>query len=191
MKKLSSDAALEEHRRRGERFEFLGRRLRDLDVEGVWRTLEEGLTLGDGRVNPDRICRALDEAEANLRRAGMLQQTALEEFDVFEIHFRAAYSEWSWTARESLERAKRGKKLSGHVTMEMVEDWVSAHVPDYTRWREQRRALERNRNLSKQLHEAWQSRGASLRKQADLVLARRGIDPNMIPRRDRGEGDKG
>jgi hypothetical protein len=185
VKKLSSQAALDEHVTRNQRFDFLRQRLLKIEVEEVWAKLEADLTLGDGRANPDRIARALDEAEANLRRAGMLLQVAIEEADEFEVHYRAAYLEWSWQARESLEKAKRDKKLSGQTTQELVEDWVAAHVAAYGKWREARRALERNRNLAKQMYAAWESRSASLRKQADLVERRTGVSPELLDRRNR------
>jgi hypothetical protein len=178
-------SALAEHERRTERFAFLGERLRNVKVEEVWAVLERDLTLGDGRGSVEHVLRAIDRAEANLRRAGMLYQAAVEEADEFDLHYRAAYSEFSWNAREALERAKKGSRMSGHVTVDMVEDWVAAHVPDYRKWRERRRVYERNRALAKQLHEAWQSRMASLRKQADLAMARSGLDPNMLNRANR------
>lgn len=187
MKKLSSSAALREHEERGARFEFLRKRLRNVNVEEVWEKLEGDLTLGTKRGDPARILRALDEAEDNLRRAGMLLQVAIEELDEFEVHWRAAYSEWAWAARESLEKAKKDKRLSGQITQDLVEDWVAAHLPDYKRWREVRRALERNRNLCKQMFGAWESRSASLRKQADLVERRRGVSTDLLPRKGRGE----
>ena len=182
VKKLSAQAALAEHGRRGERWEFLGRRLENVKVEDVWDALERDLTLGDARGGLESVLRALDRSEANLRRAGMLYQCALEELDAFEIHHRAAYSEMSFVAREALEMAKKSKRLSGVTTVEQVEDWVAAHVPAYRDWRKRRRFYERNKNLAKQLYEAWQSRGASLRKQADLALARAGVDPNLLNR---------
>jgi len=191
VKKLTSAATLEEHEERGRRFEFLGQRLLNVDVEGVWGKLEEDLTLGDGRANPDRILRALDEAEHNLRRAGMILQCAIEEEDIFNVHWRAAYSEWAVVAREALERAKKDGRHSGQITQDMVEDWVAAHIPDYGRWRTQRRSLERNKNMSKHLFAAWESRAASIRKQSDLVERRRGVDPNMLSRRERKEREDG
>jgi hypothetical protein len=182
-KKLSSSAALKEHQSRGERFQFLRQRLRRVDVEEVWEHLEADLSLGDGRANPEKILRALDSAEANLRRAGMLLQVAIEEYDEFEVHYRAAYSEWSRHARDALERDKKEKRMSGQVTTELIENWIAATVPDYARWREVRRDLERNKNLCKQMFAAWESRSASLRKQADLVERRRGVSTDMLPRR--------
>lgn len=180
---MSSGAALDEHNKRGERFAFLRQRLRNVDIEGVWEKLEKDLTLGDGRSSPEKILRALDEAESNLRRAGMLLQVAIEELDEFDIHWRAAYSEWSRSARDALEKDKKEKRMSGQVTTDLIENWVAAHIPDYRKWRESRRTLERNKNMSKQMHAAWESRSASLRKQADLVERRRGVSPDMLPRR--------
>lgn len=183
VKSLTSRAVLQEHEVRTDRFRVLGRRLESIDVEEVWGHLERELTLGDGRANLDVVHRALDSAETNLRRAGMLAQIAAEQLDVFEMHWRAAFSEWAWTARQALEQAKKDKRITGQVTQEQVENWVAAHVPEYRTWRERRREMERHKALTKQMHEAWQSRGASLRKQVDLVLAKRGLDPNLLPRR--------
>jgi len=182
-KKLTSSAALDEHKKRGERFAFLNQRLRNVNIEQVWEKLEGDLSLGDGRASAERILRALDEGEANLRRSGMLLQVAIEELDEFEIHWRAAFAEWSQHARDALERDKREKRMSGQITTDLIENWIAAHVNDYREWRRARRELERERNMCKQMHAAWESRSASLRKQADLVERRRGISPDMLPRR--------
>jgi len=189
-KKLSSKAALEEHQKRGERFGFLRQRLARVDVEEVWETLEEALSLGEGRGNAERILRALDTTEANLRRAGMLLQVAIEELDEFDIHWRAAYAEWSRHARDALERDKKEKRMSGQITTEVIENWIAENLPDYTQWRRARRDLERNRNLMKHMFAAWEFRSASLRKQADLVERRRGVDTNMLPRRGESKGER-
>lgn len=198
MKKLATSrdasAAIERHESRGERFGFLKERLARVDVEGVWHELETELTLGDGRSSPEKIGRALDAVDSNVRKAGMLAQAAIEELDEFDVHFKAAYSEWEAHAREHLELRKREKRHSGVVTNDLVENWVARNVADYRRWRNARRALERNRTMTKQMADAWTSRAASLRKQADLVMSRRGVDPNMLDRRGRrrrGEDDDG
>jgi len=183
IKKLSSDAVLDEHALKAERFKFLRKRLGELDVEEVWSHLERELTLGEARLNLDVLHRSLDLAEANLRRAGMLHQMAVEQADLFEMHWRAAYSGWSADAREELEFAKKDKRVSGQVTVDQVENWIAANIPAYREWRQRKRDLDRDKALTKQMHEAWQSRGASLRKQADLVMARRGLDPSLMPRR--------
>lgn len=182
-------AALDEHRRRGQRFEFLRERLRSVDVEAVFGKLEADLSLGDRRANSEAILRAVDEAEANLRRAGMVLQVAIEEADLFQLHLRAAHGEFAWQARESLERLRRESRLSGQVTMEVVEDWICAHVPDYRRWKETEIEHERNRTMAKHMFAAWESRCASLRKQAELVERRRGVDPSLMDRRDGKRGD--
>lgn len=186
-KMLRSTASLDAHATRGARCGFLKDRLRNVNVEEVWERLEKGLTIGDGRTNPDLIHRALDEVDANLRRAGMLLQVATEDLDEFELDWRVAYTEWSAQARESLEKAKKDGRQSGQVTQEMVENWVAAHIPEYRRWAKARIDLERSKTLMKHMFEAWESRAASLRKQTDLVMARRGVDPNMLPRRERKE----
>jgi hypothetical protein len=187
----SKDAtrAIERHEERGERFGFMRERLARVDVEGVWAELEAGLTLGDGRSDPERLSRALDAVDANVRRAGMLAQVATEELDEFDVHFKAARSEWEAHARENLELRKREKRHSGVVTNEVVENWVARNVADYRRWRDARRALERSRNLAKQMADAWTSRAASLRKQVDFVMSRRGVDPNLLDRRKRRRGE--
>jgi hypothetical protein len=186
-KKLRSDASLNAHSSRVGRYGFLKDRLRNVDVEEVWKELETSLVIGDGRTNPDRLQRALDEVDSNLRRAGMLLQVATEDLDEFELDYRAAYSEWAKVAREALEKAKRDGRHSGQVTQDMVENWVAAHIPEYRRWAVARIDHERSKNMAKHLFAAWESRSASLRKQTDLVLARKGIDPNMLPRREQKE----
>lgn len=183
VKRLSSKTALREHGRREKRFEFIARRLRNVNIEEVWRKLEDDLTLGDGRESYDRILRGLDEAEANLRRAGMLLQVAIEELDEFDVHWREAYFGWSKRARTKLEEDKREKRASGQVTLDAIENWVAANVTEYREWRSTRRGLERNKNLCKQMFSAWESRSATLRKQADLVERRRGISTELLPRR--------
>jgi hypothetical protein len=186
-----SRAAIERHEDRGKRFGFLKERLARIDVEGVWTELEEGLVLGDGRRSPERIARALDECDGNLRRAGMILQAAIEELDEFDLHYRVAHSEWEAHARETLERRKKEKRHSGVVTKDLVDDWIARHIEDYRRWRKARRSLDRSKSLAKQMFAAWESRSASLRKQADLNMSRRGIDPKLLDRRDRrrrGEG---
>lgn len=194
MRKLatSRDAtrAIERHEVRGRRFGFMKERLARVDVEEVWAELEAGLTLGDGRVSAEKVGRALDRVDLLTRRAGMLAQAAVEELDEFNLHYRAAYSEWESHARENLEKRKKDKRHSGIVTNDLVENWISRHVADYRRWRDARRALERNRNLTKQMLEAWQSRAASVRKQADMVMSRRGVDPKMLDRRSRRRGEE-
>lgn len=191
----SKDAkdAIERHEKRGKRFGFIKERLAKVDVEGIWIELETDLTLGDGRKNPERVQRALDSVDSNVRKAGMLAQVATEELDEFEIHYRAAYSEWEAHAREHLELRKKEKRHSGVITADLVENWVARHVGDYRRWKDAKRALERSKNLAKQMADAWTSRAASLRKQADFIMSRRGVDPNMLDRRDkrrpRGEND--
>lgn len=186
-KKLRSSASLDAHSKRVARCDFLRDRLRNVDVEEVWGHLEKALTIGDGRTNPEVIHRALDEVDANLRRAGMLLQVATEDLEEFELDWRAAYSDWARDAREALEKAKRDGKQSGQVTQEMVENWVAANIPEYRRWARARVDHERAKNLTKHMFEAWESRAASLRKQADLVMTRRGVDPNMLPRRGQKE----
>jgi hypothetical protein len=187
VKKLATSPAarkaIERHEERAKRFEFLKERLARVDIEEVWAGLEDGLTLGDGRRNPEKVARALDECDGALRRAGMILQAAIEELEEFDLHYRAAYSEWEAHARATLERAKREKRFSGMVTNDQVENWVARNIADYRRWKEARRALERNRNLAKQMFAAWESRAASLRKQADIAISRRGVDPNMLDRR--------
>ena len=175
--------AIERHEDRGKRFGFLKERLARVDVEGIWSDLETELTLGDGRSNSEKVNRALDEVDSNCRKAGMLAQVATEELDEFELHYRAAFSEWDAHAREHLELRKKEKRHSGVVTAEIVENWIARNVADYRRWRDARRALARSKNLAKQMADAWQSRAASVRKQVDLIMSRRGVDPNMLDRR--------
>ena len=62
--------------------------------------------------------------------------------------------------------------MSGQITTDLIENWVAEHIPEYGKWRVARRDLERNKNMSKQMFAAWESRSASLRKQADLVERR-------------------
>lgn len=181
-KKLASDAALDEHESRGKRFHFIRQRLKNVKIEEVWEKLEDDLSLGNGRKSSEKILMALDETESNLRRAGMILQVAIEEFDEFEIHFRSAYAGWCRSARESLENDKKEKRMSSQITIVMIEDWIIANVPDYKKWNKIKSDLKRNKNLCKQMHAAWESRGASLRKLSDLVERRRGISPDMIPR---------
>lgn len=178
--------ALERHKMRGKRFGFLRERLARMDVEGIWAELEEGLTLGDGRKNPETLSRAIDEVDALSRKAGMIAYAATEELEEYNVHFRAAYGEWESHARETLERAKKEKRASGMITIDQVENWIARHIPDYARWKAARRDLERNKTVSKLMADAWQSRAASLRKQADINMGRRGVDPGMLPRRGRG-----
>jgi hypothetical protein len=187
VKKLRSAASLDAHGKRATRCDFLRDRLRNVDVEEVWAHLEKSLTIGDGRTKAEVIHRALDEVDSNLRRAGMLLQVATEDLEEFELDYRAAYSEWARDAREALEKAKKEGRQSGQVTQEMVENWVAAHIPEYKRWAKARIDHERAKNLMKHMFEAWESRAASLRKQADLVMTRRGVDPNMLPRRGQKE----
>lgn len=189
---LGARKAIERHEDRGKRFGFLKERLARIDIDEMWTDLEEGLTLGDGRKNPEKVARALDQCDANLRRAGMILQAAIEELEEFDVHYRAAYSEWDAHARETLERAKKEKRFSGMITNDQVENWVARNIADYRRWKAARRTLDRSRNLSKQMFSAWESRAASLRKQADIAISRRGVDPNMLDRRGRrrrGEGE--
>jgi len=189
-KKIRSSASLDAHSKRAVRCEFLRDRLKNVQVEEVWDHLERALSIGDGRTNAEVIHRALDEVDANLRRAGMLLQVAMEELEEFTLDWRAAYTEWSAQARESLEKAKRDGRQSGQVTQDMVENWLAAHVPEYRRWVKVRIDLERSKNLTKHMFEAWESRAASLRKQTDLVMSRRGVDPNMLPRRGQKEMER-
>jgi hypothetical protein len=184
-KKLASDAAIEEHESRGKRFHFIRQRLKNVNIEEVWEKLENDLSLGDGRKSPEKILMALDETESNLRRAGMILQVAIEEYDEFEIHFRSAYAGWSHTARKALEIDKKEKRLSSQITLVMIEDWVIANVPDYRKWNKIKNELKRHKNLCKQMHAAWESRGASLRKLSDLVERRRGVSPDMLPRKNK------
>ncbi len=181
--------AIERHEGRAERFGFLRERLARVDVEGIWAELEGGLTLGDGKSDPERLSRALDAVDANVRRAGMLAQVATEELDEFDVHFKAAYSEWEATAREGLELRKKEKRHSGVVTNDLVENWIARNFADYRRWRDARRALERSKNLAKHMADAWVSRAASLRKQVDFAMSRRGVDPNLLDRRKRRRGE--
>lgn len=196
MKKLATSKgatqAIERHEGRGKRFAFLKERLARVNIDEVWADLEDSLTLGDGRRNPEKVARALDECDHNLRRAGMILQAAIEELDEFDVHYRAAYAEWEAHAREHLEKRKKDKRHSGMVTNDLVENWIARHVDDYQRWKKARRSLSRSKTLSKQMFAAWESRSASLRKQADLNMSRRGVDPKMLDRRDRrrrGEGE--
>jgi hypothetical protein len=184
--------AIERHEARGARFGFLKERLSRINLEEYWGALEDGLSLGDGRKNPEKVARALDECDSNLRRAGMVLQAAIEELDEFDIHYRAAYAEWEAHARETLENRKKDKRHSGMVTNDLVENWIARYVDDYRRWKKARRSLARSKTLSKQMFAAWESRSASLRKQADLIMSRRGVDPKALdrrPRRRRGEGE--
>lgn len=186
----SGDAtrAIERHESRSKRFGFVRERLSRVDVEGVWHELESELTLGEGRKDAERIERALDAVDGNVRKAGMIAQVAAEELEEFEVHFRSAYSEWEAHAREHLELRKKEKRHSGVITADLVENWIARHVADYRRWRDARRALERTKNLAKQMADAWQSRAASVRKLADMSMSRRGVDPNMLDRRKRRRG---
>jgi hypothetical protein len=191
VKKLRSDASLDAHTNRSGRYGFLKVRLDAVDVEKVWDVLEKSLVIGDGRTNPERLHRALDEVDSNLRRAGMLLQAASEDLAEFELDYRVAFSEWSKNAREALEKAKKDGRQSGQVTQEMVENWIAAHIPEYRRWAKARIDYERNKTMAKHMFQAWESRSASLRAQKDLVLSRRGVDPNMLPRREHKEEDNG
>lgn len=140
------------------------------------------LTLGDQRVNRERIARALDEVEANTRRAGMLHQVAVEECENFDMHFAAVYSDWADSARDALEEKRKRKQFSGQVTKDAIESWVVRYVKEYIEWRSVKTDLDRAKNITKQMQDAWQSRAATLRKLADIVERRPGIDPNMLPR---------
>lgn len=155
-----------------------------MNVQATWNTLVKGLQLGDGRQSPERIIRALDTVETNTRRAGTIYQAAMEELEEFDLHFSAVSSKWNQQARDQLEKLKADKRYSGQVTKDAIEGWVAANVPAYTEWRRQRRDHERARNQAKHLYEAWTSRSATLRKMADIVEKRRGIDPNMLNRRE-------
>lgn len=181
-------AALDEHEKRGQRFGFLRQRLASIDIEEVWHDLEKGLSIGRERRDPEALGRALDAAESNMRRAGMLARVAVEELEEFDLDYRRVFSEWEMTARSALEVAKREKRLSGMTTADMVENWVARYVADYGKWKQTRRTLERSVALSKDMTKAWENRAASLRKMVDLS-ERRGVDPAMLPRRGR-EGDE-
>ncbi len=191
MKKLASNSkstvALKEHRTRGERFAFHKRRLANVNVEELWVTLELGLRVGAGRKNLEKINAALDDVEHNLRRAGTMFQIAVDECEEFDLDYEAAYSEWERRARESLSK----EKLKGQVTSDMIRHWISANVAAYREWQVQRQNLRRAKALSESMKRAWESRAATLRKMADTVAQRRGVDPDQLPRRERGEGDEG
>lgn len=186
IRKLASSTALQEHKRRGERFDFIRDRLAGVDILAVWEKLESELTIGAGRKNPEQVGRALDACESNLRRAGMIEEVARQELDEFDIHWKVAFSEWEWHAREALELAKKKKSFTGVTTGEMVERWIAAHIQDYSEWRTAKRDLERNRNMAKIMVSAWESRRATLRRLADLLEPRRGVDTSMLPRTGRG-----
>lgn len=190
MKRLASSKAstraIERHEARAKRFGFFKERLARIDVEKLWSALEEGLTIGDGRKSPEKVSRAIDEVDSCTRKAGMIAYATTEELDEFNVHYRAVYAEWDKHARETLETAKKEKRLSGQITIDQVENWIARHIDGYRRWKDARRALERNKTLAKQMTDAWQSRAASLRKQSDILINRGGIDPNMLPRRGRG-----
>lgn len=189
----AANEAIERHERRANRFKFLRERLAAVDVEAVWTALEDGLTLGKNRKDPEYIIRSLDETDSMARKAGMILQCAREELQEFDLHFVSAYHEWESRARTALEAAKKEKRFSGSITKDQVEGWVAKNVADYTRWKNARRALERNEALAKQMKDAWDSRAASLRKMADVAMKRMGVDPSMLDRRNnrrkRGEED--
>lgn len=191
MKKLRTTSAnLDEHRRRGKRFGFLKRRLDSVDIPELWKELEADLSIGRDRRDVEVLGRALDVAESNLRRSGMLARVAVEELEEFSVDWRRVYGEWEMTARSALEVAKREKRLSGMTTAEMVENWVAKNVADYARWKEARRELERSVALTRDMNKAWENRAATLRKMADLIEPRRGVHPGMVTRgRREGEED--
>lgn len=184
----TTSANLKEHTERGKRFGFLKRRLDSVDIPELWKSLEQDLSIGRDRRDVEVLGRGLDIAESNLRKAGMLHRVAVEELEEFEVDWRRVYGEWEMIARSALEAAKKAKRLSGMTTAEMVENWIAKNVSDYGRWKTAFRELKRSVVLSKDMFKAWENRAATLRKMADLVEPRRGVDPGMLSRRKR-EGD--
>lgn len=162
---------------------FLSERLQGVDIEGLYDRLSKDLQVGDDRANAEKIYRALDVVEDNMRSASILYQVALEELYDFEVAWRETQGEWETDARTHLEEAKKAKRFSGVVTKDMVEGWIASHVKGYKEWCAAKKDFERAKNLMRSLFDAWQSRSATLRKMADVVERRRGVDPNILANR--------
>lgn len=185
-KKLSSKEVIDIHKERN-RFKYFKQRLRNVNIEETWDYLEKSLTLGDKRKSIDYINTSIDNSENNLRRAGMILQIAREELDQFKIHYRIAYGQWALEARQELGKLKNSKVISGQITQDMVEDWVAINKKEYQEWKIHFMELERNKNLTKQMFNAWESKTASLRKQAEIVEKRYGISQEYLEKRNRGD----
>lgn len=165
------------------RIGFLSERLEGVDIEKLYDRLSRQLQVGDDRINAEKIYRAMDVVEDNVRSASILYQISIEELYDFDVAWRETQSEWETDARHHLENDKKAKRFSGVVTKDMVEGWIACHVRAYGEWCGARKDFERSRNLMKSLYDAWQSRAATLRKMADVVEKRKGIDPNFIANR--------
>lgn len=185
--KLKSKDALDIHKEKIKKYNFLKSKLDNIDLEEVWEHLEESLILGKKRKNIDHVADSLDSAEDNLRRAGMILQVAREELNQFKIHFRISYGKWALEARQELGKLKNKKIISGQITQDMVEDWVAINKEDYKEWKTHLMELERNKNLAKDMRISWESRTASLRRQSDIVEKRYGISIDMLEKRNKGE----
>ena len=125
--------------------------------------LEQALRLGEKRVEPAHVLKALDEAESNLMAAARLYQNAKHERERWELENAAVFADMRNSATRSLQKEKADGERTKQITDADVLARIAEQFPD--EWADQqlrRDRTERTVSLFSTLLEAWQSRCRTL-----------------------------
>lgn len=171
--------SLSEHTTRAGRYEFLSRRLGNIDVAALYKQLSVDLTM-TSLSSGEKVAAALERVERNQRKASSLHQVTTDELAEFDLDWNKQWYEWESKARMAIGSTE-GRK--GVISSETVTRWVSANIAEYAPWERARRDLVRAERMTKTLVDCWISRAATLRKLLDKVMMRPSMDLNLIRRR--------
>lgn len=151
-------------------FGFLSEDLKSLDIKKKYEFLKTKIKLGDDRLSVDVLSEAIDDAPELAFTASQLHIYAKEQLAIFEdITFKMKYAEMAERAATILEAKKQKKELSGQITKEKVENYITLHHPEYLDLLKELRELKVAVELFGSLSSQFESKKSLLQTQGRLI----------------------
>lgn len=150
-------------------FGFLSNDLKSLNIQNKYEYLKEKIKLGEDRLDVDVLSEAIDDAPELAFMASQLHIFAKEQLAIFEdITFKMKYAELAERATNILEKKKVAKELSGQITKEKVENYITLHHPEYLDLLKELRELKVAVELFGSLSSQFESKKSLLQTQGRL-----------------------
>lgn len=150
-------------------FGFLSNDLKEMDIQRKYEFLKTKIKLGEDRLDVDVLSEAIDDAPELAFTAAQLHIYAKEQLAIFEdITFKMKYAEMAERASTILEKKKASKELSGQITKEKVENYITLHNPEYLDLLKELRELKVAVELFSSLSSQFESKKSLLQTQGRL-----------------------
>jgi len=151
-------------------FGFLSEELKSQNIKRQYEFLKSKIKLGEDRLDVDVLSEAIDDAPELSFMAAQLHIYAKEQLSIFEdITFKMKYAEMAEQATRVLENRKKLKELSGQITKEKVENYITLHNPEYLDLLKEQRELKVATELFASLSVQFESKKSLLQTQGRLV----------------------